>query len=266
MTTLEGRTMIITGGAGNNGLAIVRMALEAGMNVAFMSSFHGKAQGAVAKMDPKYKDHVIGFAQNPQARLQENIECDPVLYHEDTTQEDVLRWIYDRFGSIDVVVNGSGGHIRKNMEETDKKFWHHSMEVVEAAFFNTKLAMPYLLKSKAPRVINLTTCDGRNGGYCFNPSFAAARGGVISLTNELAKELGPKGITVNCVILGHIEQDVPDEDKLPDEERQELLSRTPLGRLGVPDDVAGAVCFLASEEASFITGACIDVNGGMITG
>jgi len=266
MLTLEGRTMIITGGAGNNGLAIVRMALEGGMNVAFMSSYHGKAQYAVSQMDPKYKDHVIGFAQNPQARLAENIECDPDLYHEDTTQEDVLRWIYERFGSIDVVVNGSGGHDRHNMEETDKKVWHHSMEVVEAAFFNTKLALPYLLKSKAPRVINLTTSDGQNGGWYFNPSFAASRGGMISLTYEMARELGPKGINVNCVLTGQIEQDVPDEDVLPEDMRQELLRRTPLGRLGVPEDIAGAVNFLASEEASFITGAVISVNGGAIMG
>lgn len=258
--------MIITGGAGNNGLAIVNMALEYGMNVAFLSSYHGKAQGAIATLDPKYKDQVIGFAQNPQARLQENIECDPNLYKEDTTQEDVLKWIYDHFGSIDVVVNGSGGHDRHNFEETDKKIWAHSMEVVEAAFFNTKLAMPYLLKSRAPRVINLTTCDGKNGGWYFNPSFAAARGGLVALTYEMAKELGPKGITVNCVQIGHIEQDVPEEDILPDEERARLLSLTPIGRLGVPADVAGAVNFLASEEASFITGAVIDVNGGVLMG
>lgn len=266
MLTLKGRTMIITGGAGNNGLAIVRMALEYGMNVAFMSSFHGKAQGAIATLDPKYKDQVIGFAQNPQARLAENIACAPELYHEDTTQEDVLKWIYQHFGSIDVVVNGSGGHDRHNMEETDKKIWHHSMEVVEGAFFNTKLALPYLLKSKAPRVINLTTCDGKNGGWYANPSFAAARGGIVALTYEMAKELGPQGITVNCVQIGHIEQDVPEEDILPAAERERLQSMTPLGRLGIPEDVAGAVNFLASEESSFITGAVIDVNGGVLMG
>lgn len=270
MLTLEGKTMIITGGAGNNGLAIVRMAVRSGMNVAFMSSFHGKGQGAVKEIlkscGEEYKDKVIGFAQNPQARLAENIAIAPELYHEDTTQEDVLKWIYDRFGSIDVVVNGSGGHDRHNMEETDKKIWHHSMEVVEGAFFNTKLALPYLLKSKSPRVINLTTCDGKNGGWYSNPSFAAARGGMIALTYEMAKELGPKGITVNCVQIGHIEQDVPDEDILPQAERERLLAMTPLGRLGVPEDVAGAVNFLASEEAGFITGAVIDVNGGVLMG
>ncbi|MGN0978171.1 MAG: hypothetical protein ACI4PH_08970, partial [Faecousia sp.] len=93
------RTMIITGGAGNNGLAIVRMALERGMNVAFMCAKHERAVQAVAKIDPKYRDQVAGFAQNPQAQLQANMEAAPELYHEDTTQEDVLRWIYERFGS-----------------------------------------------------------------------------------------------------------------------------------------------------------------------
>lgn len=268
MFTLKGRTMIITGGAGNNGLAIIRGALEAGMNVAFMSGWHSKAQNAIKKLDPKYRDHVVGYAQNPQSDFgkDKNLADAPELYDENTTQEDVLRWIYERFGSIDVVINGSGGHVRKNFSDTDKEFWHHSMYVPEGVFFNTKLALPYLLKSKCPRVINLTTCDGRNGGYCFNPSFAAARGALISLTNEMAKELGPMGITVNSVILGHIEEDVPNEDTLPDWEREELIRRTPVGRLGRPEDAVAPVLFLASEEAGFVNGACIDVNGGMIVG
>jgi NAD(P)-dependent dehydrogenase (short-subunit alcohol dehydrogenase family) len=111
----------------------------------------------------------------------------------------------------------------------------------------------------------MTTCE-KNGGWYPNPSFAASRSGMIGLTQEMAKELGPKGITVNCVLTGHIEQDVPEEDILPEELKAELLARTPLGRLGVPEDIAGAVNFLASEEASFITGAVIDVNGGAIMG
>jgi 3-oxoacyl-[acyl-carrier protein] reductase len=82
----------------------------------------------------------------------------------------------------------------------------------------------------------------------------------------MAKELGPKGITVNSVVIGPIEQDVPEFDVMTEEKRASVLARTPIGRLGVPEDVAGAVCFLASEEASFINGAVIDVNGGLITG
>lgn len=270
MFTQNGKTMIITGGAGNNGLAIVKMALKAGMNVAFMSSFHGKGRGAVdkvlAELGEEYKTHVIGFAQNPQARLAENMACDSDLYHENTTQEDVLKWIYDRFGSIDVVVNGSGGHDRHDFDETDKKIWAHSMEIVEGMFFNTKLVLSYLEKSRCPRVINITTDQGLNGGWYPNPSFAASRGGMIALIFDLAKELGPKGITVNTVLTGHIEQDVPKEDILPKEMRDYYQSITPLGRLGRPEDVAGIVNFLASEEAGFITGQVIAVNGGALIG
>ena len=84
MFTLKGRTMVITGSAGNNGLAMINAALEAGMNVAFLSGFHSKAQAAIAKLDPKYKDQVIGFAQNPQAQLQANMEAAPDIYNENS--------------------------------------------------------------------------------------------------------------------------------------------------------------------------------------
>jgi len=257
--------MTITGGAGNNGMAIVRMALEHGMNVALLSGVHTKAWRAIDTLDPKYKDHVIGFAQNPQARLEENMAAAPELYKKDSKMKDVIRWIYERFGSIDVVVNAKGGHVRCDFEHTNKEIWRHSMEVVESAFVNAQLSLPYLLESKAPRIINMTTCDARNGGWTFDPSFAAARGGLEALTYEMARELGPKGITTNCVLIGHIELDTP-EDALTDEARAALLARTPIGRLGVPQDVVSAVEFLASEEAGFVNGARIDVNGGMIVG
>jgi 3-oxoacyl-[acyl-carrier protein] reductase len=178
---------------------------------------------------------------------------------------DVLDWISSQFGGIDVVVNGTGSHERHNLEETDRNTWRHSMDVMEDAFFNTKAALPHLKRSGSPRVINLTTCDGKCGGWDLNPSFAAARGGLISLTYEMARELGPSGITVNVVATGHIEDDVPELDTLPASVRADLLSKTPLGRLGIPRDVAGAVVFLASEESSFITGTVIDVNGGVVT-
>ena len=269
MLTLKGRTMIITGGAGNNGMKIVEMALQNGMNVSLMSGFHAKAQSAIEGLlerHPEYEGRVIGFAQNPQAKLEWNMEAAPDLYKPDSKMSDVHRWIYEKFGSIDVVVNAKGGHIRYNMEQTDKTIWAHSMEVVESAFVNVKLALPYLKKSKAPRVINITTCDGRHGGWQCDPSFAAARGGLEAMTYEMAKELGPLGITCNCVLIGHIEKDVPMEDTLSDEARASLLSATPLGRLGEPRDIPAAVEFLASEEAAFVNGARIDVNGGFVVG
>lgn len=267
--TLEGRTMIITGGAGNNGTAIVKMALKNGMNVALMSGFHSKAQKAIKRIladNPEYEGRVIGFAQNPQAKLEWNMEAAPDIYKPDSKMADVHKWIYEKFGSIDVVVNAKGDHIRYTMDETDKTIWAHSMEVVESAFVNVKLALPYLKESKAPRIINITSCDGRHGGWKNDPSFAAARGGLEALTYEMAKELGPYGITSNCVLLGHFEKDVPDEDKLDDATREKLIANTPLGRLGEPKDVPAVVEFLASEEAGFVNGARIDLNGGFVIG
>ena len=115
MLTLKGRTMIITGGAGNNGTAIVKMALKNGMNVALMSGYHQKAQDAIKRIlqeNPEYEGHVIGFAQNPQAKLEWNMEAAPEIYKPDSKMADVHRWICDAFGSIDVVVNAKGGHVR----------------------------------------------------------------------------------------------------------------------------------------------------------
>jgi 3-oxoacyl-[acyl-carrier protein] reductase len=266
MLSVQGKTMIISGAGGARGLAIVRMAVECGMNVVILSGFHRKALGVVAQIDPKYSGQIAGFAQDPQFRLADNLACAPEIYHEESTQADVLSWISDRFGGIDVVVNGTGSHERHNLGDTDRKTWLHSMEVMEDAFFNTKAALPYLKESRSPRVINLTTCDGQGGGWDFNPSFAAARGGLISLTYEMARELGPLGITVNVVATGHIEEDVPEMDVLPAPVRAGLVAKTPLGRLCAPADVAGAILYLASDEASFVTGTVIDVNGGVITG
>jgi len=267
MFTLKGRTMIITGGAGNNGMAIVNSALENGMNVALLSGMHTKAQKAIEeKIDKKYKDRVIGLAQNPKAKWEENMAAAPEIYSKNEHMKDIIRYVYDYFGSVDVVVNAKGGHIRYDFEHTDKEIWRHSMEVVESAFVNAKNAYEFLLKSKAPRIINITTADARNGGYFLDPSFAAARGGLESLTYELARELGPKGITTNCILIGHCEGDVPAEDTLSDEQRALMKSRIPVGRMMEPKDLVGAFCLLASEEASFINGARIDVNGGLIVG
>jgi NAD(P)-dependent dehydrogenase (short-subunit alcohol dehydrogenase family) len=266
MLSVHGKTMIISGAGGAKGLAIVRMAVEAGMNVAVLSGFHAKAARVIANIDQKYAGQVVGLAQDPQFRLADNLTCAPEIYREDSSQEDVLGWIRDRFGGIDVVVNGTGSHERHDLENTDREIWRHSMEVMEDAFFNTKVALPHLKESRSPRVINLTTCDGKCGGWDFNPSFAAARGGLISLSYELARELGPLGITVNVVATGHVEEDVPELDALPAPVRVGLLAKTPLGRLCAPQDVGGAILYLASDEASFVTGTVIDVNGGVITG
>lgn len=267
MFTLEGRTMIITGGAGNDGCAMINAALERGMNVAMLSGLHTKAQKAIReKINPKYADHIIGIAQNPKAQWEANMEAAPEFYENRQHMRDMIDYVYERFGSVDVVVNAKGGHKRYDFDSTDKTIWRHSMEVAESAFVNVKNAMPYLLKSKAARVINITDCDARNGGYFHDPSYAASRGALEALTYEMAKELGPRGITSNCILIGQCEGDVPGETTLSDEERAKMLAQIPVGRMMVPQDLVGAFLFLASEESGFVNGARIDINGGLIVG
>ena len=268
MFTLEGRTLIMSGASGKYVHPVILRALECGMNVCFMSGNHKRAMEGIANVPDKYRDHIIGFAQNPQYKLKLNMEMAPDIYKEDSTSQDVLKWIYDRFGSIDVCVNASGSGLAgiKDAFETDKDYWHTAACCPEDMFFNSMYAMPYLLKSKAPRIINVTADDGFGGGWFNNPASAASKGGVISLTKEMARELGPKGITVNAVIHGHIETkdgDGEDMNILTDDERARMIAHTPLGRMCTREDLASAVLFFASEESSFVTGQVIDVNGGL---
>ncbi len=269
MFTLEGRTLIMSGASGKYPHPLIVRALECGMNVCFMSGNHKRALEGIANVPAKYKDRIIGFAQNPQYKLKLNMEVAPDIYTETSTSQDVLRWIYEHFGSIDVVVNASGSGLdgMRNANETDKDYWRTAACCPEDMFFNTMYALPYLEKSKCPRVINVTADDGNRGGWFNNPASAAAKGGVISLTKELAREFGPKGITVNAVIHGHIEAHDGDGNLvnvLEDKERARMVAHTPLGRMCTQEDLASAILFFACEESSFVTGQVLDVNGGLI--
>ena len=114
-------------------------------------------------------------------------------------------------------------------------------------------------------VINVVSDEGYHGGYWNNPACASARGSVLTLTKEMARELAPKGIRVNCVMHSYIDGDGPDATAiwLTDEEKEKLISATPLKRMCTREDIAGIINFLASDEASFITGAVVPVNGGL---
>ncbi len=246
MLTLRNRTVLISGGAGNNGIAIVKNLIRQGMNVCLLSSSTAKGAGAVESLGEGLKSHAMALSI-PESGYQA-----------------VMEKVLERFGSIDVIINAAGGHQHTTLEQTDEREFDICMRMISEAFFTVKAALPYLEQSEAPRIINLMTCEGRHGGYDDAPIQAAARGGMVALTQALARELGPKGITVNAICIGPIEGDVPRFDVMDAEKHNAVLARTPLGRMGEPEDIPAAVEFLASEEASFVTGAIIDVNGGLI--
>ena len=168
----------------------------------------------------------------------------------------------DKWGRIDILVNNAGiarDNIIMRMKEDD---WDSVMNInLKGCFNGIKSVARPLIKNKAGRIINITSVIGQIGN-AGQSNYAASKAGIMGLTKSMAKELGSRNITVNAVAPGYITTDMTNE--LNDEVKEQLKSSIPLGRLGTPDDVANLVCFLASDEAGYITGQTFNVDGGMV--
>ena len=164
-------------------------------------------------------------------------------------------------GEINVLVNVAGGLVaRKTMEEMDWEFWNFLMTLnLGTVFMVTKAVLPYMPEGGA--IVNFSSQAARDGGGPGASAYATSKGGVLTFTRGLAKELGPKGIRVNCVSPGMINTTFHDTFTKP-EVREKVASGTPLRREGEAPEVADLVTYLASDEASFITGASVEINGG----
>jgi 3-oxoacyl-[acyl-carrier protein] reductase len=164
-------------------------------------------------------------------------------------------------GRVDVLVNNAGitrDGLAVRMKAAD---WDAVLRTnLDGAFLSIQQALPGMMRNRWGRVINISSVVGQagSGGQV---NYAASKAGLIGMTKALAQEMGSRGITVNVVAPGYIETDMTKD--LPEERRQKILQSIPLERVGTPEDVAAAVCFLASEGASYITGQVLGVNGGM---
>ena len=175
--------------------------------------------------------------------------------------EAVMGEIEKRFGPVSVLVNNAGitrDNLAMRMKDDE---WDAVMDTnLKAVFRLSKAVMRGMMKARYGRIINVTSVVGSSG----NPgqaNYAAAKAGVTGMSRALARELGSRNITVNCVAPGFIDTDMT--KALPDAQRDALLGQIPLGRLGHSDEVAAAVAFLASPRAGYITGTTLHVNGGM---
>ncbi len=175
--------------------------------------------------------------------------------------EAALQSIEKEFGAVSVLVNNAGitrDNIAMRMKDEE---WDAVMETnLKAVFRMSRLVMRGMMKARSGRIINITSVVGSSGN-AGQANYAAAKAGVAGMTRALARELGSRGITVNCVAPGFIDTDMTRD--LPDAQRDILQSQIALGRLGRPEEISAVVSFLASPAASYVTGATIHVNGGM---
>jgi NAD(P)-dependent dehydrogenase (short-subunit alcohol dehydrogenase family) len=248
---LSGRTCIFKGASGGDGVSAAKALCAGGMNVVMMTHQLEQAQKLVDEIsNAQYTGRCVavldGDCQNPPK-----------------TDEQIYKEIFDEFGSLDVIICNTGGDGKEDSIDTVSK--EQLMRDVEhllgSSYVMLKTALPYLRQSKAPRVIFMTTVEGVRGGKLENFSNAVAKGAVWSLTKNCAARLMSEGITVNCIEKGAIER--LEKEKHGFNDTSHMLPYIPAGRMGTPDDLAGAICFLASEETSYMTGATLDLSGGL---
>ena len=181
-----------------------------------------------------------------------------------SSSEDVNRLIetaVKEFGKIDILVNNAGvTRDQLLMKMTDEE-WDTVLNIdLKSAFLCTRAVIRHMLRQRSGRIISIASVVGMVGN-AGQANYASAKAGVIGLTKSIAKEVGSRGITVNAIAPGYIQTKMTEQ--LNDDQRQEMLKHIPLASLGTPRDVAEAVAFLASEEARYITGHVLNVDGGM---
>ena len=246
MYDFKEQTTIVTGGTRGIGKAISESFLKAGAKV-IVTYLTNEAAAAQFKQDNSQ------FAENIDIQ-----KLDVAKYEE---VEEFFKHIDTNYGSFEVLVNNAG--IRKDsilamMKESD---WHAVMNVnLTGTFYMCKFAVMSLMRKRYGRIINVSSVMER---YAFEgqANYAASKAGLIALTKSLSKEVATRGITVNCVSPGFIVTELIQD--LPDKLRETYLARIPLKRFGDAEEVAACILFLASKEASYVTGSILEVSGGL---
>jgi 3-oxoacyl-[acyl-carrier protein] reductase len=242
MFDLTGKAALVTGASGGIGGAIARALHKQGAAVT-LSGTRAEALAAL-KGELGERAHVVTAKMDDAADI-----------------ERLAKEAEAAMGKIDILVNNAGitrDQLSMRMKDDD---WEAVMRVnLTGTFRLTRAAMRGMMRRRHGRVINITSIVGVTG----NPgqaNYAAAKAGLIGMSKSLAQELASRGITVNCLAPGFI--GTPMTDVLTDEQKKATLSRVPMDRLGTPDEIAAGVVYLASDEAAYVTGQTLHINGGM---
>ncbi|GAA5168300.1 3-oxoacyl-ACP reductase FabG [Viridibacterium curvum] len=248
MFNLEGQVALVTGASRGIGAAIAQQLGKAGATVIGTATSESGAESISAALrEAGIKGRGLALDVTDAAAA-----------------EAAVAQIEAEFGAVGVLVNNAGitrDNIALRMKDEE---WDAVINTnLKAVFRMSRLVMRGMMKARAGRIISITSVVGSSG----NPgqaNYAAAKAGVAGMTRALARELGSRNITVNCVAPGFIDTDMTRE--LPDAQRDALQTQIAVGRLGRPEEIAAAVVFLASPEASYVSGVTLHVNGGMYMG
>lgn len=240
------KTALITGAAGGIGEAICEAFAKDGCNLAMHYSSSGKKAEEIAE------------------RLKNEYGIEAQIFGADFTKDEEVKALCEkalsRFGKIDILVNNAGVAYQTLFQLADERKIKEVMDInLMSALSLTKEILPTMINSKWGRIINVSSMWGISGASC-EVHYSAAKSALIGFTKALAKEVGPSGITVNCVAPGFI--DTKMNGSLDEEAVREIIGCTPAGRAGTGEDVAELVRFLADDKAEFITGQVISVDGG----
>ncbi len=238
------KTVLITGGSRGIGAACVEAFAAAGCRVVF-SYLHSQEQAAA--LCARWEGRALAVQADVADR-------DQVAA--------LFRQAEQAFGPVEVLVNNAGIAQQKLFTDITPAEWRRMLAVhLDGPFYCCQAALPAMIRAKWGRIINISSMWGQVGGSC-EVHYSAAKAGLIGLTKALAQEEGPSGVTVNCIAPGVVETDMMAGFSAAD--KQALAEETPLCRLGRPEEVAAAAVFLAGDQAAFITGQVLGVNGGLV--
>ncbi|MFC4360407.1 SDR family NAD(P)-dependent oxidoreductase [Halobium salinum] len=249
------RTVIVTGAASGIGRGIARRFGEEGATVVVADVRREPKQGERYDTDvTRPTDELVASETDGDATFVETDVGDP------ESVETMVEATVEAYGGVDVLVNNAGIQIEGDSQTTTLEEWERSIAVdLSGAFYCAKYAIPHLVESGG-QIVNVGSVRGFEGGG--GPPYAAAKGGVVNMTRDLAMELGDDGVRVNCINPGYIE--TPLQDINTDEDVEKSREQTLVPRFGTPEDVGDAAVFLASDEAGFVTGANLPVDGGWL--
>jgi len=245
---LKGKTAIITGSGRGIGKAIALAMAQQGANIVINDVNMESAQEVVAEIEAMGRQAI---AVKADVTAEEQVEA-------------MVRACIGRFGKLDILVNNAGIIQTVPVTEINGKDWDRVMAVnLKGVFLCCKAALIPMKAQRSGKIINIASVAGkRGGGLLGNSCYSASKGGVIAFTKSVARESGQFGINVNAVTPAFTDTEMT--RSIDPEKKEFIIKMLPLGRVGQPSDIAGAVCFLASSMSDYMTGEIMDVDGGLM--